>query len=67
VSDILKDEKVSALAKIDHPVMLKDNEIIWVPGVKRSNLYKVKPEDKKYIQITYINTENNNDQKNLNA
>jgi len=64
VSDILKDEKVSALTKAHHPVLLTGGEIIWIPGVKRSNLYTVKPDDKKMIKITYTNMELDNDKKN---
>ena len=67
VSDILKDEKLSALQKKDHSVIITGGEIIWIPGVKRSNLYTLGPDDKRIIKITYTNMELDNDQKNLNA
>jgi len=60
VSDILKDEKVSALEKTSYPVLWVDGDIIWIPGAKRSDLYRVAPEDKKMIKITYVNMEPNN-------
>ncbi|MDZ7796327.1 MAG: tRNA lysidine(34) synthetase TilS [Candidatus Marinimicrobia bacterium] len=44
VSDILKDKKIRASEKDTYPVLLADNEIIWIPGVKRSNKF---PAEKK--------------------
>lgn len=67
VSDILKDEKVSALEKTDYPVLMTGGDIIWIPGVKRSNLYKVNPNDDQMIKITYSKMEKDNDQKDLNT
>lgn len=67
VSDILKDKKVRASEKNTYPVLLADNEIIWIPGVKRSNKFPVEKKDKKIVHIFYKKLENINDQKNLNA
>ena len=67
ISDILKDEKVSVVKKPHHPVLMTKNDIIWIPGVKRSNLFQVIPGDDKTIKITYTKMESDNDQKDLNA
>lgn len=54
VSDILKDEKVSVLEKQTYPVLLANERIIWIPGVKRSNEFVVDKDDFEMIVLTYI-------------
>jgi tRNA(Ile)-lysidine synthase len=54
VSDILKDEKVSVLEKQTYPVLLANECIIWIPGVKRSNEFVVDKDDFEMIALTYI-------------
>ena len=53
VSDILKDEKINSYEKQNHPVMIIDGKIIWIPGVKRSNIFTVGKGDKEMVVITY--------------
>ncbi|MEA2076533.1 MAG: tRNA lysidine(34) synthetase TilS [Candidatus Marinimicrobia bacterium] len=53
VSDILKDEKIDTLIKQRYPILLCENKIIWIPGVKRSNSYVVNYDKDKIIKITY--------------
>lgn len=53
VSDILKDEKVSAPDKKDFPVLETEGQIIWIPGVKRSGLFVVKKKDSRLVSINY--------------
>jgi len=53
ISDILKDEKVNSTDKKHHPVFVLNNNILWIPEVKRSNQYTVKKYDDKLIMITY--------------
>ena len=55
ISDILKDEKIDARVKQGYPVLLFENKIIWIPGVKRSNLFTVNNSKDKTIKITYKN------------
>lgn len=53
ISDILKDEKVGTLEKQTYPVLVKDNTIIWIPGVKRSNEYLVDKNNFEMLVLTY--------------
>jgi len=66
VSNVLKDEKVESSEKQNFPVLECEGDIIWIPGVKRSNLFIVEQEDKTLLQITY-KTEKEHDQKNPDA
>lgn len=56
VSDILKDEKIPSLEKAVFPVFLLGDDILWLPGLKRSNLYPVGSHDKQMILITCQHT-----------
>ena len=53
ISDILKDEKVNIAEKKYQHVFLVDNDIVWVPGVKRSDQYVVNNNEDKIVKITY--------------
>ncbi|MFA6618899.1 MAG: tRNA lysidine(34) synthetase TilS [Candidatus Neomarinimicrobiota bacterium] len=53
VSNILKDEKVGALEKQTYPVLVKDQSILWIPGVKRSNRYLVDEDSFEMLVFTY--------------
>jgi tRNA(Ile)-lysidine synthase len=53
ISDILKDEKISSYEKQKHPVMIIDGKIVWIPGVKRSNVFTVGNDDVEMVMITY--------------
>ena len=41
VSDILTNAKIDVNRRIKYPVIIADNEIIWIPGVKRANKFKI--------------------------
>ena len=53
VSDVLKDEKVKPLAKSHYPVLELNDHILWIPGIKRSDLLKVEKHDEILIMMTY--------------
>ncbi len=53
INDILKDEKVNIADKRRQPVFVLDNDVLWIPEVKRSDRYTVNKNDDKMIMITY--------------
>lgn len=53
ISDVLKDEKVNIADKKQKHVLVLDNDILWIPEVKRSDRYVVNKKDDKMIMITY--------------
>lgn len=53
VSDIFSDAKVSVIDKKRIPLLMKGNDILWIPGLRRSDLYSVTPDAKKCISIRY--------------
>ncbi len=57
ISDILKDEKLKPYDKKYYPVLILNDEIIWIPGVKRSNAYRVENKHTDIVMITYKKTE----------
>jgi tRNA(Ile)-lysidine synthase len=57
VSDVLKDEKITARRKRTQIVVLAGNNILWIPGVKRGNEYIADINEKQVVRIQYINGE----------
>ena len=53
VSDVLTDSKVSFTAKEKIVVLTLDEEILWIVGIRSSNLYKVTSSTKTLIKLTY--------------
>lgn len=56
ISDILKDEKIPARKRSAYPVLLLGDEILWLPGIKRSKSYPLSGRDKEMILITCQHT-----------
>lgn len=52
LSDIFNDAKIPANLKHSLPLLVKGNDILWVPGVRASSLFPVTDETKSYISIT---------------
>lgn len=41
VSDILTNAKIDVNKRIKYPVIFADNEIVWIPGVKRAEKFRI--------------------------
>ncbi|MCR5271831.1 MAG: tRNA lysidine(34) synthetase TilS [Lachnospiraceae bacterium] len=54
VFDYLKNEKVSAADRKRTIVIADDEEIVWVPGHRISEKYKITPETKTVIEVKYV-------------
>lgn len=52
VSDLLKDAGVPAVIRPYYPVVRTDNDIIWIPGIRRSNKYTVSQNIKDCVRLT---------------
>ncbi len=57
IKDILIDEKIPSFEREFYPVLLYDNEIIWLCGVRNNPKYIAKPGEP-FIQITYTKENN---------
>ncbi|MBW6457578.1 MAG: tRNA lysidine(34) synthetase TilS [FCB group bacterium] len=57
VSDVLKDEKIAPAKKKEQKVILSDNKIIWIPGIKHAEEYVVNRNENRIVKIQYINGE----------
>jgi tRNA(Ile)-lysidine synthase len=53
LSKLFKDEKLSLLAKENTWVLLSDDSIVWVVGVRADDRFKVKKSTKRIIKIDY--------------
>ncbi len=54
LSKFFKDEKLSLLAKEKIRVLLSDNQIVWVIGLRPDDRFKIEDNTKKIIKITWI-------------
>lgn len=54
VSDVLTDAKVSFIAKEKIVVLTQDEEILWIVGMRSSNLGKVTSSTKTLMKLTHI-------------
>lgn len=52
VSDILSDAKLSVIRKASVPLLTLDNDILWVYGLKESNLYRIDKSTRKVYVVT---------------
>ena len=52
VSDLLKDAGVPAVIRPHYPVVRTDDDIIWIPGIRRSNKYTVSQNTKNCVRMT---------------
>lgn len=55
VSDILSDAKLSVIDKENIWVLTRNEEILWVIGLRTSSLFPVTPTTKKVVKICYFN------------
>ena len=54
LSKFFKDEKLSLVAKEKIWVLLSDNKIVWVVGMRSDNRFKIDNQTKKILRITYL-------------
>ncbi len=54
VSDIFANAKLSAEQKASAWILTRDEEILWIVGLRASDLFTVGPSTKEYLQLTYI-------------
>lgn len=54
LSDIFVDCKIPGFAKDRLDILTRDGEILWIPGVRRSNAFAVRRDALKYISIVYV-------------
>ena len=57
LKDLLIDEKVPAFIRDTIPMVLYENEVIWVCGIRDNPLYRATPGEA-YIKLTHIQKEN---------
>lgn len=55
LSDIFANAKISIDKKRSIPLLIKNDEIVWVAGVKCSNKYRVTDSTKQYVEIKLKN------------
>lgn len=53
ISDFLSDEKISSHRKRENLVLTNSGKIVWVIGLRIDNRFKVIPETKKILKLTY--------------
>ncbi len=51
VSDLLKDAGVPAVIRSHYPVVRTDKDIIWIPGIRRSDKYTVSQNTKNCVRL----------------
>ncbi|MDE6050498.1 MAG: tRNA lysidine(34) synthetase TilS, partial [Paramuribaculum sp.] len=54
VSDIFSDAKIPLSSKSWIPLLIKDDKILWVTGLRQSAKLKVKPSDTHFVKVTYL-------------
>ena len=52
ISDFLADEKTSSVDKKNNLVLLNENKIVWVIGLRIDERFKVTPQTKKILKLT---------------
>ncbi len=60
VSDFLVDEKISYDKKKDQLILLNNNQIVWLVGLRIDERFKVKPNTKNFIELKIKLYESNN-------
>jgi len=56
ISDILCDEKIEKQFRDSIPILEKDNEILYLCGLRQSCLYEITKDTKRFLIIKYSNT-----------
>ncbi|MDD5582175.1 MAG: tRNA lysidine(34) synthetase TilS [Candidatus Marinimicrobia bacterium] len=54
VSDLLKDASVPAMIRPHYPVVVVNDDILWIPGIRRSKEYPVLPTSTSCVKLTGI-------------
>ncbi|MDE5839125.1 MAG: hypothetical protein K2H39_08720, partial [Paramuribaculum sp.] len=54
VSDIMRDAGYSLVDKDNTRLLVKGSEIIWVIGLRRSNLYRVNHDSSEIVKVTAV-------------
>lgn len=54
VSDIFSDAKIPLSVKSRIPLLVKNDNILWVTGLRQSAKLKVKPSDTHFVKVTYL-------------
>ncbi len=55
VARLLIDAKIPRYLRYRVPLLVKDNQILWVAGIRRSNAASVKPTSQEIISVSFIN------------
>ncbi|MDE6371041.1 MAG: tRNA lysidine(34) synthetase TilS, partial [Duncaniella sp.] len=53
VSDIFNDLKIGASKKNCIPLLFRNADLIWIAGIRASNLYRVSKHTEKVIKLVY--------------
>lgn len=56
VSDIFANAKLDARQKRDTWILTRDDEILWIPGVKNSGMFTIGPETRRYVRMQLFNS-----------
>lgn len=59
VSDLFADAKYSAAAKRKAWMLVRDGQIVWIPGLRASNLGTVGPRTRRYLRLVFLPDNNN--------
>jgi len=54
VSDFLIDQKIPLFKKNSIPILLSDDKIVWICGMRLDDRFKITEQTKKYIKLEYI-------------
>ncbi len=54
VSKFFKDEKLSVLEKLNIWILMSDNQIVWIIGLRQDERFKIENTTKQILQITHI-------------
>ena len=55
IKDFFIDQKVDRYKRDEIPLIISNNDIIWVVGYRQSDDYKIGKEDREFIKIEVIN------------
>lgn len=54
VSDIMADARLSAAERTATWLLTRDDDVLWVVGIRASALFAVSPDTKTYLKLTYL-------------
>lgn len=53
---VLIDHKIPRRLRVRWPLLVKDDEILWIPGIRRSSLARVGPHTVRVLQVRIVDT-----------